>query len=171
MHTAGSSRRLAGKPRSSVKADRNPVRKTRGCGAHQTHAALAAARVLPALLTAFASKRGGLLRPACIEENNWFLAVRCPARTVTSSLPCLLPAAERADDGAIECEDVDDVIRPRRLVAGRGLVGLVPGWSQRGDGVVIIRRRPRRRRRGRRTRRRWPCWRRTLRSAPGRRGC
>ena len=33
MHTAGSSRRLAGKPRSSVKADRNPVRKTRGCSA------------------------------------------------------------------------------------------------------------------------------------------
>ena len=31
LHTARSLRRLAGKPRSSVKADRNPVRKTRGC--------------------------------------------------------------------------------------------------------------------------------------------
>ena len=48
--------------------------------------------------------------------------------TVTSRAS-VLPAAERADDGASAGADVGDVIRPRRHGAGRGLVVGVAGWS------------------------------------------
>ena len=58
----------------------------------------------------------------------------------TDAVP-LLPAAERADDGAIEDADVGDVSRPRRRGAGRGLVVGVAwwssGWRACGDHSVV----------------------------------
>src|SRR5437763_12813096 len=47
----------------------------------------------------------------------------------SSSAYWMLPAAEGADDGAVGGADVCDVRGPRRRGAGRGLVGVVAGWS------------------------------------------
>ena len=52
----------------------------------------------------------------------------CP-RVYQSGGKGLLPAAERADDGASAGADVGGMSRPRRHGAGRGLVGGVAGWS------------------------------------------
>ena len=74
-----------------------------------------------------AQQVGPWLLPAREVPHAAALAAR--VRLVRQPAATALPAAERADDGAIEGADVGDVSRPRRRGAGRGLVVGVARWS------------------------------------------